>query len=116
MLKEHAEEINATEMMFQVEWFKKSYHCVVLATVKDGYSFKPFFPDDGGKEKKDLINEYVGKYNTYKEAKAIIENPTYCFLHSKPYASIEEIRQIVKDGNTKSVALGRSSNPVCPFA
>lgn len=115
MQKRHVTEINGTEMMYQMKWASKPYHCVVLATVKDGCSFKPYFPDDSDSEKKSLINEYVTAGMTYKQAKTKIEDPTYCFLHAHSAMPIKELRQVIKNGNTGSFAT-TGKDPVCPLA
>lgn len=108
--QEFVDEFNAEEIMYRLDWMKEPCHSVVLASVENGVSIKPYYLNQ--KEKRRMITYRAKNFDVgYKECKKVMEDPTYCFAQS--FTDMSARKEIEAGGLLDDNSF---TGPICPFA
>lgn len=115
--KEFCKKLHGEEILYKLPWMSRPYHAVLLASVDEGVSVKPYYEDEN--ERQDLIKDIMaGSSRDYEETKRYIDKPDFCFATFRfdGRLSPEAIEKRIKNGPTKADIAQAMFNPSCPFA
>ena len=117
---EDVKEFNLTEFKLKHTQLEGSYNTLVLSSLKDGTSFKPFPSTDFEKE---LLLWDMAEClfdGDIDQAVRLYEKPDFCFCYAPQQSPAYIVRSIIKEGGFlpehESHTTKENGRPHCPYA
>ena len=117
---EYVKEFNLTEFKLKHNQLNGEYTTLVLSSMEEGTSFKPF--PVNALEKETLLWDIADSIfdGNIDRAVALYELPDFCFCYTHQSIGPKIIQQIIKDGHFENVNQFQDENepgrPHCPYA